>query len=31
VAGDAAVQLRLVGQRQYADLEHPMPVFELAD
>jgi class 3 adenylate cyclase len=31
VAGDPTVHLRLVGQRQYGDLEHPMPVFEVAD
>jgi class 3 adenylate cyclase len=31
VAGDPAVQLRLLGQRQYADLDHPMPVFEVAE
>jgi class 3 adenylate cyclase len=31
VAGDPSVHLRLVGQRRYGDLEHPMPVFEVAD
>jgi class 3 adenylate cyclase len=31
VAGDPAVRLRLLGQRQYADLEQPMPVFEVSD
>jgi class 3 adenylate cyclase len=30
VAGDPEVQLQLVGQQQYGDLEHAMPVFEAA-
>jgi class 3 adenylate cyclase len=31
LVGDPDVLLRHLGQRKYADLEHPVPVFEVAD